>query len=127
MSEKDFYSICEAENIIVVEKSVPTAFYMRCSGKDVIVLKKGEYGLRRLFSAFHELGHYFLHGGEGDSVALFRGPRSSKEEVEADAFASIALCPQVCLTNFSWLSDNESDFAARVWVIRNRIYRDYGI
>lgn len=127
LEEQDFYTICEREGITVLEWKVPTSFYMSCSGEKVIVLKQGERGLRRLFAAYHELGHHFLHGGEYDSISLFRGPRDSKDEIEADAFAAIALCPDVCLKDFEWLGRHSDDFAVRVWVIRNRIFREYGI
>lgn len=127
LGEEDFYLICSKEKVAVLEQDVPTSFYLRCEGEDVIVLRRGEKGLRRLFSAYHELGHYFMHGGEYDSLALFRGPRSSKSEIEADAFAAIALCPRICLDNFDWLESNGERFAPRVWLIRNMIWERYGI
>lgn len=127
LGEEQFYLICEREGITVFERKVPTSFYMRCDGEDIIVLKESERGLRRLFSAYHELGHYFLHGGEADALALFRGLRTSKAEVEADAFAAIALCPRLCLHNFAWLDEHGDDFAPRIWLMRNMIYERYGI
>lgn len=127
LTEEDFFEICRREEITVLEEQVPTSFYMRCDNVPVIVLKKSEGGLRRLFSAFHELGHHFLHGGESDSLALFRGPRTSKAELEADAFAAIALCPLTALQSFRWLDDNPEVFAARIWLMRNYVRDTYGI
>lgn len=126
LDEQDFYEICEKEGVSVVEMEVPTSFYMYSSGEHVIVLRRSEHGLRRLFSAYHELGHYFLHGGDVP-IALFRGSREKKMEVEADAFAAIALCPETSLRNFRWLDEHGDHFAARVWLIRNRIFETYRI
>lgn len=127
LDENDFLHICEHEQIIVLERSVPTSFYMRCDGVPAIVLKKGERGLRRLFSAYHELGHHFLHGGESDSLALFRGSRDSKSEIEADAFAAIALCPAIALESHRWLDEHPEAFARRIWIMRMHIRETYRI
>lgn len=127
LTEEDFFEICRREDITVLEQDVPTSFYMRCDSVPVIVLKRSERGLRRLFSAFHELGHHFLHGGRSDSLALFRGSRESKSELEADAFAAIALCPATALQNFKWLDEHPEAFAARIWLMRNYIKDTYRI
>lgn len=127
LGEADFYSICAREGITVLEFPHAVPFYMKADDGTVIVLKEGERGLRRLFAAWHELAHHFLHIGERGVVRAFDGPRDSREETEADAFASIALIPRTKLWTGDWLHEQDEPYAAHVWQVRYRVFRTYGV
>jgi Zn-dependent peptidase ImmA (M78 family) len=53
---------------------------------------------RQRYTIAHELGHYFLHRHlqvEFQDRIFFRGAENSKEEVQANSFASEILMPEV--------------------------------
>lgn len=127
LTETDFYRICEEERVEVHELDSPSSFYIRTGGVRAIVLTTREYGLERRFSAFHELGHHFLHGGEAVDTALLRRPRESRKEYEADAFAAIALCPLSAFVSGEWLSEATDPYSSRIWILRRKIWERYGI
>lgn len=92
-SEADFYSICEKENIRVIEIDEPFSFWLFLNGKSYIILHKRLRGYKLLFTMFHELAHHFLHhGNELHAVEAFNS-NNSKNEYEADLFATIAIYP----------------------------------
>lgn len=81
---KDFYRICQIDNIIVEEVSSARSFILKPQaaggGATVIGLSRQAKGRDRCFQMFHELGHYFC-----DHARC--GP---EEEAEADLFATLA-------------------------------------
>lgn len=92
-TEEDFFSLCEREDIRVIETSEPFSFWMNLDGESVIVLNKRLRGYKLLFTMMHELAHHFLHYGDSpNSVAAF-GACNSRQEIEADAFATLAIYP----------------------------------
>lgn len=82
-----------------------SGFLFRQGSKAIIGVNKTQREVRRRFTIAHELGHFFLHGGQGlqevhiDRVGhlKLRGPSSSMgidpEEVEANFFAAELLMP----------------------------------
>jgi len=82
-----------------------SGFLFRQASHTIIGVNKIQNEVRRRFTIAHELGHYFLHGGQGlqevhiDRVGKLklRGPSSSTgidpEEVEANFFAAELLMP----------------------------------
>lgn len=82
-----------------------SGFLFRQGTQAIIGVDKGQGDVRRRFTIAHELGHFFLHGGQGlqevhiDRVGklMLRSPTSSKgvdpEEVEANFFAAELLMP----------------------------------
>ncbi|MCD9188293.1 MAG: ImmA/IrrE family metallo-endopeptidase [Pyrinomonadaceae bacterium] len=127
MSEADFYTICESENIKVIETDAPTSFYFSVEGNHFIIIKKSLKGLRKTFSMFHELAHYFLHGGDHLSRAYFYGMLKSKNEFEADALAVIALLPRKSLKSFDFLEEHPNRFARKLYQDRQKLEFLYGV
>ena len=115
---KDFYEICESESITVLEMDVPTSFYFSIAGLSFIVLKKNQRILQKTFSAFHELSHHFLHGGQSGENAFFFGLLENKAEFEADALATIALVPKHALLEYDFLENHPNRYAKNLF--RNR-------
>lgn len=127
LTETDFYAICENENIRILETDAATSFYFCASGKPVIVLDKKLKGLPKLFAAFHELAHHFLHGGTHFQSAFFFGLTESKNEFEADALSLIALIPAFKIGNTDFLDENPNRYALKLFKDRQRLYFLYGI
>ena len=127
LTEKDFYQICERENITVLEEDVFTSFYMTVHGKHFIVLKKRLRGLKKLFVMFHEISHHFLHGGKDAANAFYFGLLQSKQEIEADAMATIALVPRYMLNSYEFLEDHPVKFARELFRNRQKLEFLYGI
>lgn len=127
LTEQDFYDICQAEGIEVFEMDVPTSFYFSVNGKHFIVIKSKLKGLRKTFSMFHELAHHFLHGGKDAANAFFFGLLHSKNEIEADAVALIALLPKTALKDYQFLEDHPNRFAKKLYKDRQRLWFLYQI
>lgn len=129
LTEEDFYRICEAERITVLEMDVSKTFYMTVLKKKFIVVRKKAKGIRRTFEMFHELAHHFVHGDRDGSAAkaFFFGLLENKNEREADALAIIALLPLRSMGDFKFLDEHPNRFAKRLWRERQRIYFLYGI
>lgn len=123
-SEADFHRICEREGITLIYSSEKFSFYFSLLGRHFIVLPKRKHGLRLLFTMFHELGHYFAHVGEGPSAA-FEGLTHSKDEIEADAIALVALMPIADLQTNAFF-DN-SRYGTHLYNERIRLFFIYGI
>lgn len=127
LTEKDFYEICELENITVLEEDVFTSFYMSVNGRNFIVLKKRLKGLRKIFSMFHELAHHFLHGGKEATNAFYFGMLESKQEIEADAIATIALVPRFMLASYDFLEEHPNRYARQIFRNRQKLEFLYNI
>lgn len=128
LTEQDFYAICEAENIEVLEMNVSTSFYMKVLDEPIIVLNKRLKGLKRTFAMFHELSHHFLHGGrDAETQAWFLGMTETRNEVEADALALIALIPLEALNNYDFLEENPTRYAKKLFKERQRLNFLYGL
>lgn len=123
LNESDAEIICEKENITLLELDVPASFYFYCYQKHFIIIKKGLLGLKKTFTIFHELGHFYCHAGSpASSRAFFYGLIKSKNEFEADAFATIAICPRTALDNYDFLESHpRSRFARNLFKERQRL------
>jgi len=85
LTEKDFWTICEKENIHVVEMCLYVdGFYFSDGASRFIVLNSALRGIFWLENAFHEIAHHFLH----------TPPRCQRQETEARAIALIAILPR---------------------------------
>ena len=127
LTEKDFYRICEKEQITVMENNdVASSFYLSVMGKHFIVIGKRLRGVHRLHAMFHELVHHW-HSGHDEANAFFYGLNDSKPEAEADALACIALIPERDLGKFGILNEYPRVFAKKIYNDRMRIYFLYNI
>lgn len=121
LTDADFYRICEAEKIKILEIDSPTSFYFSCEGRFHIVIEKKLKGLKRTFSMFHELGHHFMHGGDAMPHAFFFRMTANRNELEADAFATAALCPIAELNGFDFLEHHPNRFAKKLYDDRKKL------
>lgn len=127
LTESDLLDICEQENITVLSCDVPTSFYLDVEGEYFIVLQKTLKGLPRDFALAHEISHHLLHCGATTDRAFFLNLLDSKNEVEADALATIALCPRRALYSFDFLEEHPNAFARRVFKNRQKLDFLYGV
>lgn len=82
-----FYQICEAENILLIERPYAAwGRYDEIGGRARIRLSTRPPSLERLHVACHELGHWALHTPGHYGL-------HSKTEMEADLIADCALMP----------------------------------
>jgi Zn-dependent peptidase ImmA (M78 family) len=100
---------------------------MSVNGKHFIVLKKKLKGLRKAFAMFHELAHHFLHGAKESANAFYFGMIESKQEIEADAMATIALVPKFMLNSYDFLEEHPNRFARQLFRNRQKLEFLYGI
>lgn len=121
LTETDFFEICERERIEVLELDIDNSFIMSAKGKSVIVISRKLKGLKRRFAMFHELAHYFLHGGRSLESAFFLGLLDTKNETEADAVATIAIVPRRSLECFSFLENHNNRYARKLFDDRQKI------
>lgn len=71
---------------------------MVCGGKRHLYLNSRLRGVRKLYVAFHELAHHFFHTTPSTaSASFYRVVENSRDEIEAEAFALIALIPEPLL------------------------------
>lgn len=103
LTEDDFYKLCKRFKIGVTEMPLTVSgFYYRVSGRDFIAVDSRLSGSKKLLVLFHELGHFLLHTPDSGATANFHGiQKSSRKEIEADAFALCAVIPKTMLESSS--------------------------
>jgi Zn-dependent peptidase ImmA (M78 family) len=96
LTEEDFFRICRRERIAVQEMPLSVrGFYGVCKARRFIALDSKMRGVARLFTAYHELGHHFLHAPKATmQVNYFHLREEPRVKLEADAFAAVALLPE---------------------------------
>jgi Zn-dependent peptidase ImmA (M78 family) len=118
LTEKDFWLLCEKENIRVVEASLIVDGFYYCDGRrSHIYLNSALRGVFWLENAFHEIAHHFLH----------TPPRCQRQETEARAIALIAILPRSQLEKAASEADEFSEYAERILHERVQILQQYGI
>lgn len=118
LTEKDFWLLCEKENIRVVEANlIVDGFYYSDGRRSHIYLNSALRGVFWLENAFHEIAHHFLH----------TPPRCQRQETEARAIALIAILPRSQLEKAALESDDFSEYAERILHERVQILQQYGI
>lgn len=123
LTEDDFYKICDAEGIEVLQSPEKFSFYFTMLDEHFIVLPKRRHGLRLLFAMFHELGHYFMHVGDEPAAAFLNG--HTRDEIEADAIALIAIVPKSKIKQMAWLDG--SRYGSHLYNERLRLFFLYDI
>lgn len=128
LGDRDIEEICERDEITLMFRDVRTSFYMSLLDRRFIVIPSRLTGLRRRFAIWHEIGHHLMHGGrDAGTQAFFYGLLESKNEAEADAFATVALVPFPALFGFDWLEENPEPFALQLRRKRERLHFLYGL
>lgn len=101
LNEEDFYSQCKINHIEIIETP------MRLRGicwyvmdQHVITINSKLVGHEKLFTMWHEFGHFLMHFPNKTVGTYFWGEeqiyshQSRRQENEADAFALCALIPR---------------------------------
>jgi Zn-dependent peptidase ImmA (M78 family) len=131
LTEEDFYRLCRREKIKVAEVPLRVlGFYMLCKGKAFIVVDSRLQGVRRLYVSFHELAHYFLHvPAHATAAHFFRLRPDTKQEHEAEVFASVALLPEQRLARLLDTPENEweTGFTTNMVEFRLKVLDMYGV
>lgn len=95
LTEADFHMLCERFGVIVDETELKVSGFYFCGlGKHYIAVNRDLPPDKKLFTMFHEFGHFLVHSPRTDPVAGFCGVRHSRVEAEADMFALVALMPK---------------------------------
>ena len=131
LSEDDFFRICRREKIAVQEMPLSVrGFYGVCKGRRFIALDSKMRGVARLFTAFHELGHHFLHAPKATAqVNYFHLREEPKVKFEADAFAVVSLLPEPKLRRMLTTLEEEWEpgYTAEMIEFRLKVLATYGV
>ena len=101
LTQDDFDYYCDRAGIAVKETPLELpGLYICRDSQPQIFLSDELRGFERLFIAFHELAHHWLHP---PGVQMFHG-LSNRVEYEADVVAACALIPKTTLTHY-WPSE----------------------
>jgi Zn-dependent peptidase ImmA (M78 family) len=101
LTQDDFDYYCDRAGIAVREVPLELpGLYICRDGQPQIFLSDELRGAERLFIAFHELAHHWLHP---PGVQMFHG-FGRRVELEADAVAACCLIPKTVLTHY-WPSE----------------------
>lgn len=131
LSLEDFTSFCRRNRIKV--HSIPLlvpGFFMLTGGRPHLYVDDGRRGVTWLHAALHELAHYLFHTPPYETAAYFYRLRPrTREEVEADAFAIIALIPQGLLKKLMESEDYAEDNGLPSELLKERaeLFARYGI
>ena len=109
----DFYTVAGQFEIEIFELKLRRrgyALFDYQTKEDFIVLKKGMNELMFLETIWHEWAH-----------------TQGLNEFEANAFRLIAMIPLPKLLDYSWLEENPTHYAYKLWKERRRVYFFYGI
>lgn len=134
LTENDFFALAERENITVVFDDMPSlqGFCARTvvdkQTKDYIFLDCRLKGLDFLFTAFHEIDHYFLHAPRGKTaVSFYSLARPAKEDDEADAGALLCIYPVSEIRTLEFRLAYADSFEAQLIQKRLAIYKEFGV
>lgn len=123
-TEDDCHQIAEQENIEIIWSDKKFSFYFSVLGHHFIVLPKRKKGIPLLFAFLHELAHHFFHAGDEVSASFLDG--HSKDELEADAIALIAMIPKHKIMDVAE-EYGQSRATNKIWQDRCRLFFLYGI
>jgi len=127
----DFARLCRKEKIKVFDLPlVVPGFFLVCKGQRAIYLNSKSRGLWRLYSGLHELAHHYLHAPVETTSAFFFGLKpNTREEIEAEAFAVVALLPEPKLRLLLGIpqSEWECGITEEMIALRLKILDTYGV
>jgi hypothetical protein len=121
LTESDFHSICDKEQIAVVWSDLEFSFYFSAHHVRCITLPKKLQGIKLLYHAFHEIGHHWTHAGINPGV-YWHGIHHDRNEEEANAISLVALFPTVSRT-----PNIDSRFMHNLWQDRLRLHFLYEV
>jgi Zn-dependent peptidase ImmA (M78 family) len=128
--EADFFKLCRKERIKVAELSLKDnirGYYSNYRGRTFIIINKNLSRMKWLEVAFHELGHHFLHAPVPSSVFFDSQNLSSKQEMEAQSFALLALIPITLLKQIEESPLLMEDYPIYLIEQRMKLFELFGI
>ena len=117
LTEDDFYSLCGRFGVLIDESPLKVpGFYFCGLGLHYIAINSDLPPDKKLFTMFHEFGHFLIHSPRTDPAAGFCGIRHTRVEAEADMFALVAVMPRAAIAGRSAeeLIEHEGFDATRV-------------
>ncbi len=128
-TETDFYNICTEENIFTAEACLPkrtNGIYLIYDNSPMIIIQSSLNYYEKLEAGFHELGHHFLHTPSQKS-AYFKTTNFhfNQQELEAQAFALIALIPLTLLRQIELYPDIQNDIPDKLLKDRLDLFFKY--
>ena len=121
LTDADFFFLTDTNRIEVNEiKIKKRGYHVWEDGEDFIFIRKTLRGLKWLETAFHELFHAVLQ-------IPTRYWRHYKQQIEANAFALIALIPAPMLRGLAFLEEHPTIYAHYLFKERKRVFDLYGI
>lgn len=130
LDEDVFYRLCRRFKIkVIFYNQSNNGFHYRCKSKDYIVIDPRLTERERVFTMFHELGHYLMHAPAYGASANFSGLiKDSATEREANAFALSCVFPLKLLTGKSMAElMSEEGYSRGAIDKRREVYEQYGI
>ena len=122
-SIEDFYYFCNlAEVEIIEERTGHIGLYDMIAGVPVIILSPSIAGYFKLWVAFHELAHCWLHA---PGAGFLHG--SNVVEEQADIIASCAVLPRPLLEQDQLSYVIEEDYPASLIKLRFDVLNKYGL
>ncbi len=128
LTEADFYAICRAQKVRVMESELFKfkGEYSIHEGIPFILINKKLGAGEKLWTCFHELGHHLLH--YPTPKHRFAKTLWNKFDREANYFAAIALVPTAIIKNKTAAEIiSEFDYSKELLTIRKAIYEAYKI
>lgn len=125
LTEDDFWFYCDHAGVAVIEAPLEKpGLYIYCDGQPQIYLDENLRGAERLFVAFHELAHHWLHPPR---IQFFSGMKGVVED-EADIVAACALIPLTVLQHY-WPSEIAElyGYPPRLVELRREVFDRWGI
>lgn len=126
----EFYRLCRKEKVTVYE--IPLSdnvygYYSNYRGKAYIILNSRMDKSKWLEVAYHELGHHYLYTPVARSVFFDSHHLSNRQELEAQAFALLALIPLALLRQIEENPSLLDDYPADLIRQRLKLFADFGI
>lgn len=120
LTDVDFSFTADFKGFDVCEmKLKKRGYHVWDDGVDYIFIKKALRGIKWLETAFHELFHAVL---QIPMKALH-----DKQQKEVVALSLIAIIPFPMLENYTFLEENPTPYARRLFKEREKIYFFYGV
>ena len=116
--------ICRRERVKIVEYPLTASpgFYYACKGRHFITIDSRKRGVERLYILLHELAHYFLHvPAHATAAHYFRLRPGTKQEHEAEVFATVALIPEWKLRRLLLTTRDEWEHGITEEIVQDRL------
>ncbi|WP_064580854.1 ImmA/IrrE family metallo-endopeptidase [Streptobacillus moniliformis] len=88
---KDIYKLVNEKNIIIIYNNHNNDKFKACTYENIIFLNSNIENYQKEFVLAHELAHFLFHDNNIRHFSKFETLKSSKEELQANLFATVFL------------------------------------